>query len=269
MSGVADGEQVSFDFPLPQIVFFILIFAISTLLLVFALSAWGMTDEMSIGGAVILTGLPTVLVMGYYGMVKEISIRGFVIKFRKRSIESEESVSLEFDPEEIGGGSPTVEAAVPDFDRWADVVKRTRPTVLSFRLGESPYYDMVTEREQYIEDINKYIENMPRLSYVVFNDKDGTFRGLMDDRDFRSLYHTDPDGFINLLESEEELLDLPGVVTASVPEGTRNDRALDKMEDAGVDMLAVVDDQDRFNGVITQDMISRQLVTDLIKQMSS
>lgn len=129
-----------------------------------------------------------------------------------------------------------------------------RRSVLWFRLGESVTRDTVTE----------FLELMPRLSYVIFTDSGDRFQGLMSANDFRSVYWDNPQGLLDRIESRT-VLEIAGVVTETITPDATNVDALEKMGD-NVTKLAVVDDDEEFTGVITQDAISRGILLELFEQ---
>lgn len=263
-SGVAEPpgpERGAIVFSRGQLAAAIGRFAVSFVLLVAVLDALEV-DVASVGGAALAIGLPTLLAMGYYGIVTRISgPYGIEFEFGERQVDPEAGESFEFDPQTVDVEPADIEAPMREPERWEGTEKQARATVLAFEIGEAAQY-YATWMDEYIEGTTQYIVNMPRLSYVIFVD-DGTFEGLMEASAFYSLFQLDARRFVERLRSVDEITELAAVVTATVPRDSTNKDALVAMEDAGTEMLAVVDGRGEFTGVITQASLGRELFVEL------
>jgi CBS domain-containing protein len=171
-------------------------------------------------------------------------------------------------PMEKGG------AIDPEFEAE---IERRRPTSLTFTLGRRGYYDfdLIT---QYVEVLTR---RSPAFRYVVFLGRDDRFAGFVTVADFRAILDADlaaafrrgasydylPERTSVVERIEDgDILNAAGVVTASVRQGATNEDALETMAEAGVDRLAVLDDRDRFLGVVTQDRIGRSMLLELFQR---
>jgi hypothetical protein len=133
--------------------------------------------------------------------------------------------------------------------------------VLSFEIG-NPTYDINA-----IADYMRVIRRHPFVEHVLFIDSNQKFAGLMDVSDFHdycsSLWIEPTDD----IESGAILTD-PRVLTDAVNQNTTNSRALNRMEEADYYQLAVIDDDDRFQGVISQERITRNVLSSVFQNSS-
>lgn len=165
-------------------------------------------------------------------------------------------------------------------------IRNQQPAALTFELERGGYYRF--------EVILQYIEALTRLSspfrYIVFvgpaEDSDRTvFKGFMDVDDFRR--HLDLD-FKEALKFDENgwlagedisndsqtirdiesgaILDAAGTITTSIPRGSTTQEALQAMHDTNETKLAVVDDNQQFLGVLTQDRLARGMLLKLFRE---
>lgn len=176
------------------------------------------------------------------------------VKTEMQSVSLEEqSISADREITDI----PFGQREVPDSDDGINVEAVKQRSVLWFRLGESVTSDTVDE----------FLELMPRLSYVIFTDSRDRFKGLMSANDFRCVYWDNPQGVLDRIQSRT-VLDIAGVSTETITPEATNVEALEKMG-GDVTKLGVVNDDEEFTGVITQDAISRGILLELFEQAES
>lgn len=213
----------------------------------------GMRSEFTLVFAILVPLIPFLIMMVNEERLKKLRVgrSGFEISFTEAIAQDVQPMSLENEILEIDPGG--VEGIVPNYT-GNDIAVEYR-TVLKFQLGELHNSAIVDE----------FLADMPRLSYVVFADPLSQFKGLMAATDFRSIYSTDPGGFLDRI-TYERILDIEDVVTETISPESTNAQALETMADENVDMLGVVDDDGEFIGVVTQDAISRGILLALFHE---
>lgn len=167
-------------------------------------------------------------------------------------------------------------------------IEQAEPSTLSFTLGKR--YNPAAIRE-YIRLHTKY---SPRFRYILFNDSDGRFAGLMryqellhqidlkpgEVRDVEDYFERPPTaddegrerdpetaqatGFIGDIESGD-IVDHAGVITERIAAGASKKEGLHRMKEVDRSMLAVVDEAGKFAGVVTQDGLVREVLSDLLR----
>jgi CBS domain-containing protein len=200
--------------------------------------------------AILVPLIPFLIIMAYTGRLTRVSAgrSGFEFVFAQVASREIQPISLEDEIVEIPPSHR--EAPVTGYD-VEDGEAAHRP-VLWFRLGRWNDSGVVDE----------FVENMPRLSFVIFTDPLGQFKGLMSATDFRSIYLSNPEGFLDRIE-HENISNIAGVVTGTISPDSTNAEALEKMANENVNKLGVVNDEGEFIGVITQDAISRGILSEL------
>ncbi len=137
---------------------------------------------------------------------------------------------------------------------------RTPPSTLAFRL-HGPRYD----RDAIEEYLRTNVRVNPAFRYVLFTGDDDRFAGLIRAQDFETLVRDAPGG-VDVVDQIRtgDVLDHPRVTRATLREGATKRDALAAMDAADTDLLAVVDDHDRFVGALTQAEITRDLLLKLV-----
>ena len=128
------------------------------------------------------------------------------------------------------------------------------PTTLIFELWTENYY----EADIVEEYLNILFEN-PEFRYVIFNNNEGKFQGYMYAETFEKLAQT-ADDVIAEIESGK-ILSRESVNKNSITRERSNQDVLNAMDEWDVVELAVVDEERRFIGVITQEEIVRDMLT--------
>jgi hypothetical protein len=139
---------------------------------------------------------------------------------------------------------------------------------LVLTLGHGGYYGPAIE--EYLVELTAF----PFLKYLVINNEDGTFFGMVDARilaalitsDQRSLPYNLRDMANWLNESDRGALEqLPGFLSAefTTQKGDEKKAVLERMEDLGTEKLPVVDDGDRFVGMVDRSRLSTSLIVEV------
>jgi hypothetical protein len=163
-----------------------------------------------------------------------------------------------------------VEAIEPSMKRGVGVYLRLsnrRQKLSAFGCAHGGYYGPAIQ--QYLEQPTSH----PFLKYVVFLNPDGTMLGMASVPELAQLLRTDidPEEFAYWLNDERpsELQRLPFFVSAqdSVTPTARRDRVLEKLEQLELDVLPVVDDRERFVGVVERSRITAAILIELAQKL--
>lgn len=140
-------------------------------------------------------------------------------------------------------------------------LERERIAALSFTLYRQGYYADYAIRE--------YLERLTRhefFKYVVFEDSNGRFQGLVPARRLLEFMRTENVDVARIIE-EGAVDRLPGLIRASVPESSDKKDALEVMERARVSRLPVVDPQERFVGILERDKLASSILLQLVAEL--
>jgi hypothetical protein len=132
------------------------------------------------------------------------------------------------------------------------------PTTLSFEIEKKNYYNL-----EAIKDYIYELEKNPDFRYILFNDADGKFKGIMKVNYFKYLLETDD--LVQRIENSKILED-SRVTRKCIKITSTNKQALNEMEKVNVNMLPVVDRRGRFIGVVTQEEILRRILTKILQE---
>lgn len=229
--------------------FLVVIAALSWLV---GVGSGGVSGGVAVFVALLAPLVPFLLALGWSGRLERVSggPGGIEVLFREARGTIQPVVAPAESIYEVE--QPVAERAAVDYSQYVEDFEGR--SVLSFRLGMAPGTDDVTGFLTYMDD----------LEYVTFADGMGEFAGLMRATDFRAAYLTDPHEMISLIDSGE-VLERADVVTTTVERDATNLEALETMESADLDVLAVVDDG-RFYGVITLAGITREVLVHLFER---
>jgi hypothetical protein len=139
------------------------------------------------------------------------------------------------------------------------VIEDIDPVVLSFELGNQGYD--ITAIDDYMTIIRRY----PSVQYILFIKPNQKFAGLMSVDDFRDFLYSMWTELIKLIESGT-ILDDPRVTTEAVGTEETNYKALQRMNEVNHNILAVVDGNNNFRGIISQEQIIRDVLTTLFEE---
>lgn len=212
---------------------------------------WWIFKEFEEPWGFFFVGIPFVIILLFSGKIEELAFGGFKVKLAK--IFKRELVIPKIDvrPFDI---IDKLEADKP--------VARFVPHGISFILGR-------TDNDEKILKTLRRFSGSPGFQVIVFNDDRGVFKGFMRLNDFRLLFVPEDrsyDIYYGVSEKirTERILNEPSLIKDSVKSGSTYEDALNRMDDVGVEELAIVSPDGRFIGVIAQTEIERKLLKVLI-----
>jgi cytochrome oxidase Cu insertion factor (SCO1/SenC/PrrC family) len=198
--------------------------------------------------------IPFVILLIVSGKLKEIKGPGGIALSLRDEVQRPLSPELTQTPLEVEPQPVAVKGRV---DRLRTMIEQKSPTTLSFEVGRKDYYG-----EWAIKKYIKELETRPDFRFILFNDADGKFLGLMKLQNYKSVLLAE-----NIVEKLEtrDILQHPKVVKTSVPVNSTNREALEGMDKANTNMLVVVDHQGRFVGVVRQEEIVRKVLAKVLR----
>lgn len=142
----------------------------------------------------------------------------------------------------------------------------TKSQALSFTLGQGGYNGPAIA--QYLEQLTQY----PFLHYIIMNNPDGTFFGLADAKQVAEIIRSSNPRFSAadlaawLNQSlKGELESLPGFIPAEKAlhkeDGKR--KALETMNTLDVQILPVIDDAQKFDGIVDRSKLTASILTEI------
>ena len=140
-----------------------------------------------------------------------------------------------------------------------DLFKRNRVAAVTPVVGKKNYYANGA--------IRRYLDELTPLSFfrfVLFEDLGGRFRGVIAGS---RLHEQLQDGLdlVRLIESGD-ISSIDGVSTISVLSGSSKQESLQLMDRHGLAELPVVDEFDKFVGVVERDKITSSIVAELVSK---
>lgn len=189
-----------------------------------------------------------------------------------KAIISEQVVELPIKKLEIG-----MKGSVSDIPNLI----RQQTEVLSFQLGYGGYWGEAIKK--YLGDLVVY----PFFKYVEINQPNGKFFGLIDARGLSSIFSAhqsddDPffqnsnpqysaEDFANWLNDsrEDQIVKLPGFIGyhSAVNKDTDKQTALEQMEKLNVETLPVIDEEDRFVGIVERSRLASSLIIEVANKL--
>jgi len=137
---------------------------------------------------------------------------------------------------------------------------------LLFRLGHGGYWG------EAIEEYFRQLSRQPFLKYVIIENPDGSFFAMADSRQLSELLlaenppyrASDLAAWLNE-SNRDALAQLPGFIAAdqAVTKVADKGQTLQKMETYNLDMLPVLDDQQRFAGIVDRSRLVASLLIDV------
>lgn len=141
---------------------------------------------------------------------------------------------------------------------------------LLFRLGHGGYYGQAIQA--YLVQLTKE----PFLNYLIFENPDRTFFGIANARELTALFETrrppfTATDFAEWLNSEnrEALARLPGFIGLQHTLNKQTDKrqALQQMEALNMDTLPVVQENERFAGIVDRSRLTASLLIDVANNL--
>jgi hypothetical protein len=144
---------------------------------------------------------------------------------------------------------------------------------LQFRLGYGRYYGPA---------IDEYLSRLSRHSffkYLVIENSDGTFFGIIDARMVSEILLSGHQNFTTNRFADwlnnsnvDEISSLPGFISADnavSKDKTDKGQALKEMEDLNIEILPVVDNEGKFEGVISRSRLTASLLIDIARNLEN
>ena len=183
-------------------------------------------------------------------------------------------------------------------------VQETAESPISTEVTELPVEEILVGESQSLVEINRYIENriqvisfqlskftrggsdlitsyleltrFPFLKYVVFNNPDGSFFGIADAQQMATMNRVAPN-ILNfemiadwlLRANETKLITLPGFISADDALTENEDKlmVLKKFNSLGVQTLPVIDESGKFVGIVEQNQLTANMLTDILTRV--
>ncbi|UCE06893.1 MAG: CBS domain-containing protein, partial [bacterium] len=166
-----------------------------------------------------------------------------------------------------------VESVRMDAKRGVEEIPRlisSKTEALYFELGYGRYYGPAIE--QYLTRLSEY----PFFKYITIRDSDRKFIGMADAKELNMIFSDYNAGFSShdfarwINESEiASLSKLPGFVSAkdAIKKDTDKQTVLEKMEKLNIEILPVIDEQDRFSGIVDRSRLTASLIIDVANKV--
>jgi len=167
---------------------------------------------------------------------------------RKPITAEQKDERLEIEPQEV-----MTKGGVIDL---TEKISKNPPTTLSFQIGS--YYS-----REAIQDHIRELERYPIFQNVLFTDELGNFKGVMTANDFKDILYKED--IVDIIRTRDILKDIRAIKD-SVHLGLTNQQVLSQMERLGKNKLAVVDQREKFLGLITQEEIVRKVLTRVLRE---
>lgn len=239
---------------------------------------------------IVLALLPVVFWLFLTGKVKEFSFGGLAIEAAiniavKEPVKDQVQMALPVEAVRTSpkGGTSEIQTAITE-----------KSQALSFTLGRRGYY-VGSVIMEYLDRLTQY----PYLRYLVLNNQDGTFFGLVDARQLASILRNAPRppadsaspspaesiqpyeqrsiggaeprlsaknlaDWLNA-DNKTELATLPGFIAATdaLPKSADRKQALQKMNMLEVPTIPVVDESGKFVGTIDRSKLTASILTEI------
>ncbi|HEX4666797.1 MAG TPA: hypothetical protein VH207_09360 [Chthoniobacterales bacterium] len=146
----------------------------------------------------------------------------------------------------------------------------TKSQALSFTIGQGGYVGPAIA--DYLDQLTQY----PFLRYIVFNQSDGTFFGICDARQIEDISRAPRPRFTfyDLAEwinagDKTQLAALPGFISAEQALHKKDDKrkALELMNAGDAQVLPVVDDGGRFDGIVDRSKLTASILTEIAQRV--
>ena len=181
---------------------------------------------------------------------------GFGLAFKLKEV-TNSAVSLQADgnairPERISRDEKEGLGKIEQF-------KRNRVAAVTLVVGKQNYYNN--------RAIERYLRELVPLSffrYVLFEDSEGRFRGVVDGSRLLEQLQDRLD-LVRLIESND-VSSIDGIGAISIASGSSKQESLRLMDRHGIAELPVVDEFGKFVGVVERDKITSSIVAELVSK---
>jgi len=206
------------------------------------------TDPTLVGIAL----TPIILFLVVTGRLRKFSGGGFEIVLQEQArkfVSPGASEKVDADPARLDAKVRESELAK---------IKARAPTGLTFELGRGGFYESGA--------IEEYLRSIETLEFVVFTDSEDQFEGYAPVQSFRQLLENADVDVVEAIESGE-IVDSEIVRTNAIGSHDTNRECLREMSDKDVSELAVVNSNDQFVNIITQDAIVRTIMSSALSEV--
>jgi CBS domain-containing protein len=201
--------------------------------------------------------VPFVVLLIASGKLKEIKGPGGITLSLRDEVRKQITIGFEDEPLKIDPETIHPKDGIEALKRR---IADNPPTTLSFQIERRGYY-----AQWAIVEYIKELKQCPGFRHILFIDKDGQFRGYMNVEDYTRLLYSESD-LVSDLESGR-VLQQKGVKKDSIRMTFTNKQTLDTMENKNINELAVVDESNRFVGIVTQEEIVRKILTKIMREV--
>ena len=146
----------------------------------------------------------------------------------------------------------------------------TKSQALSFMIGQGGYAGPAIA--DYLDQLTQY----PFLRYIVLNNPDGTFYGIADARQIEDISRAPRPrfSFYDLATwindgDKAQLAALPGFLSSEEALHKKDDKrkALEKMNTMDAQVLPVLDDASRFDGMVDRSKLTASILTEIAQRV--
>lgn len=146
----------------------------------------------------------------------------------------------------------------------------TKSQALSFTIGQGGYAGPAIA--DYLDQLTQY----PFLRYIVMNNPDGSFFGIADARQIADIIRAsrprvDATNLADWLNSanKAELEALPGFIPSenALHKSDDKQKALDRMNSLDVQVLPVLDEAGRFDGIVDRSKLTASILTEIAEHL--
>lgn len=240
-----------------QTILISIIFFLTLLLVVYLFAKVPGENEFRLNAIHLFIALtPFAVLMIVSGKLKEIRGPGGIALSMRDEIQK--PIKMEYKDEQMEV-NPEVVQAKGELESLQEDISENPTTTLSFQILRNGYYGQWA-----IEEYIRRLKRHPYLRNILFIDLNGRFQGYMNVNEYEKIIKN-TDDLVQKLESGD-ILNYERINKNFIHINTTNKQALDVMESKNVNELAVVDESNRFVGVITQEEIVRKVLTAIIRQ---
>lgn len=199
--------------------------------------------------------IPFIILLILSGKLKEIRGPGGIGFSMRDEVQKPVSPELIEMPLEV---DPAIVQQKRGIEELRNRIAQNPPTTLSFEVGKKNYYGQWA-----IEEYVRELERHPNFRFILFTDAHGKFKGCMKVSDYKTLLQTGD--IVQKLENGQ-ILKAPRVIKNLIRITSTNKQALNEMERANLNMLPVIDSEEKFVGVVTQEEIVRKILTRVLRE---
>jgi hypothetical protein len=147
---------------------------------------------------------------------------------------------------------------------------KNKTEALFFELGYGGYYGPAIE--EYLKILSQY----PFFKYIIITSSDGKFVGMADARELNSILIArsgpfNSNDFARWINGRDidSITKLPGFIPAkdAIKKDLDKQAALEKMEKLNIEILPVIDEQEKFVGIVDRSRLTSSLIIDVASKL--